>query len=286
MDNVVPGDAVAERMRAAEERAKKLAADEPPGGLERSVCTQWMARARDARTGAVATMPPRLRAQKKDRDGKQFYVVEGYATVYERGYEMYDFFGPYTEIVSAGAGEQTLEASPDVVFLVNHRGLAMARTIAGTLELWSDDIGMGDRAWLNPQRQDVRDLVLGIEDGTITEQSFAFRIADGRWSPDYTEYRINVYDIDRGDTSAVNYGANPYTSINARAREILDELDKLPAGMARAALGRLNNRNDLAQARSAEPAAEMTADAAPALDKLTGRSVTAVDAWLASVAVR
>jgi hypothetical protein len=31
--------------------------------------------------------------------------------------------------------------------------------------------------------------------------SFAFRIKEGRWSPDYSEYRINEYDIDRGDVS-------------------------------------------------------------------------------------
>lgn len=273
-----------QRLRAAEARAKSTAADEPPGGQARAVSTQWMARARDARTGAVATMPPRLRAQKKERDGKQFYVVEGYATVYERGYEMWDMFGPYTEVVTQGAAEQTLDANPDVVFLVNHRGLAMARTVAGTLELWSDDLGMGDRAWLNPQRQDVRDLVLGIEDGTITEQSFAFQIVSGRWSPDYTEYRIDVFDVDRGDTSAVNYGANPFTSIAARSREILDQLDKLPAGVARAALDRLNHRTDLvpAQARSAEPAAEMPAVTVPDPEKLTGRSVSTLDAWLAS----
>jgi HK97 family phage prohead protease len=276
------------RQRAGQERSARLAADEPPGGQARAVCTQWQVRSRDARTGVVTTTPPRLRAEKRERDGKQFYVVEGYATVYERGYEMWDMFGPYTEIVSNGAAEQTLGADPDVVFLVNHRGLAMARTVANTLDLWSDDTGMGDRAWLNPQRQDVRDLVLGIEDGTITEQSFAFMITAGRWSPDYTEYRIDVYDINRGDASAVNYGANPYTSIAARGREMLDELDKLPAGMARAAFDRLSTRTDLGMvpARSAEPPATIPADAAPAPDRLTGRSVTALDAWLAATAVR
>lgn len=188
-----------------------------------------------------------LRAKKVDRDGKPFFQVEGYYTVYERGYEMWDWAGPYTEIVSADAGEKTTAANPDVVYLVNHAGLAMARTVAGTLELWSDATGGGNRAYLNPQRQDVKDLVAAIDDGTITEQSFAFMIVAGQWSPDYTEFRINEYDIDRGDTSAVNYGANPYTSVAARSREILDALDHLPAGAARAALDRLSHRPDLEQ---------------------------------------
>jgi hypothetical protein len=33
----------------------------------------------------------------------------------------------------------------------------------------------------------------------------------GTWSPDYTAYRIEQVDIDRGDVSVVNYGANPAT---------------------------------------------------------------------------
>jgi len=238
------------QMRDAAERRAEAASSssadmqsrlQVPGGAARMVDTAWLKR-------GDQPMPPRLRAKKVEKDGKPFYLVEGYYTVYERGYEMWDWAGPYTEIVSAGAGEKTTNANPDVVFLVNHRGLAMARThVAGTLELWSDETGGGDRAWLNPARSDVKDLVLNIEDGVTTEQSFAFMITSGQWSPDYMEYRINEYDIDRGDTSAVNYGANPYTSIAARSREILDALDQLPAGVARAALDRLNHRTDLAQ---------------------------------------
>lgn len=190
-----------------------------------------------------------LRAKKVEKDGKQFIVLEGYYTVYERGYEMWDWAGPYTEIVSAGAGEKTTATQPDVVYLINHAGLALARSTAGTLDLWSDETGGGNRAWLNPTRQDVKDLSAAVEDGTITEQSFAFMITLGQWSPDYAEFRINEYDIDRGDTSAVNYGANPYTSVAARSREILDALDHLPAGAARAALDRLNHRPDLTEER-------------------------------------
>lgn len=206
-----------------------------PNGAARRVSTRDMG------------VPSQLRAKKVERDGKDFFEVSGYFTVYERGYEMWDWAGPYTEIVTLGAAEKTLSANPDVVFLVNHAGLAMARTVSGTLELWSDDTGGGDRAYLNPTRQDVKDLVAAIEDGTITEQSFAFMIDAGQWSPDYSEFRINSFDMDRGDTSAVNYGANPYTSVAARSREILDALEHLPTGAARAALDRLNHRTDLEQ---------------------------------------
>lgn len=272
-----------ESLRAAGERREAAAKAggaflAPPCGQARTVSTEWMVRGRTARAD-TAVLPPRLKVSKSERDGKQFFVVEGYYTVYERGYEMWDEHGPYTEIVTVGAGDKTTTAGPDVIFLTNHRGLAMARTTAGTLELWSDEVGGGNRAWLNPHRQDVRDLVLGIDDKTVTEQSFAFMIEAGRWNTNLTEYRINIYDLDRGDTSAVNYGANPHTSIAARAREILDELEHLPVAAARAALDRLNHRTDLELARSAAPA---VSKAAPETDG-GGRSLTQLDAWLATV---
>lgn len=275
-----------EQLRAAGARRAAAMRDSlrvsPPGGEARTVSTAWMHRSSGRPAPGSAVLPPRLKAPTlTERDGKQFWVVEGYYTVYERGYEMWDEHGPYVEVVSVGAGDKTTKANPDVIFLVNHRGLAMARTTANTLELWSDETGGGNRAWLNPQRQDVKDLVLGIEDGTITEQSFAFLIEAGRWNADFTQYRIDVYDLDRGDNSAVNYGANPQTSIAARAREILDELDHLPAGAARAALDRLHHRSDLDTARSADPVLETVPEPNP---ELGGRSTTQLEAWLATVA--
>jgi HK97 family phage prohead protease len=189
-----------------------------------------------------------FRAQMSKRDGKDMYQVEGYATVYEQPYEMWDMFGPYMEVVSAGAGAQSLAAGPDVAFLTNHRGVTMARTTNGSLLLSEDDTGLATEAWLNPARQDVKDLVIAIDDKNVTEMSFAFMIELGQWSPDYQEYRIVRYEIDRGDVSAVNYGANPYTSVAARAREILADLDHLNPGAARAALERLQHRADLSGA--------------------------------------
>jgi len=193
-----------------------------------------------------------LRAKMVDKNGKQLVQLDGYASVYEAPYEMYDMFGPYTEVVDARAGDKTLAASPDVAFLLNHRGMTMARTINGTLELSNDDTGLASRSWLNPSRTDVSDLVTAIDDGLITEMSFAFTIERGQWSPDYTEFRILEFNIDRGDVSAVNYGANPATSIMARQREILGLLDGLEGAAARAAVDRLTARLGDAKA-AAEP---------------------------------
>lgn len=180
-----------------------------------------------------------LRANTVVRNGQERIELLGYASMTERAYIMWDFFGDYREVVAGDAFDETLAANPDVAFLVNHRGVTMARTTNGTLELSADPLGLRSAAFLNPERQDVRDLVTAIQDGDITEMSFAFMIEDGSWNDDYDEFRINKVNLDRGDVSAVNYGANPYTSIAARSGQIMDEVGKLPMGAQRAAFKKL-----------------------------------------------
>lgn len=51
----------------------------------------------------------------------------------------------------------------------------------------------------------------------VLEMSFRFRIIRDPWSPDYTEYRIEEYDIHRGDVAIVGFGANPTTDGGLRS---------------------------------------------------------------------
>lgn len=185
--------------------------------------------------------PTQLRAAEVEREGKNFYQLSGDASVVDRAYEMWDFFGPYEETIRSGAFAKTLDANPDVAFLVNHGGVTMARTTAGTLEL-STNPNLHAEAFLNPKRSDVQDLVLAVDEGSVTEMSFAFRITGGSWSPDYMEYYIDEVDLDRGDVSAVNYGANPYTTIAARAKQMFEAIDHLEGPALRAAQERLAAR--------------------------------------------
>jgi hypothetical protein len=199
-----------------------------------------------------------IRSAVVERDGKQFRHLSGYASTVEDPYEMFDMFGPYTETIDAHAFDSTLGSGPDVSFLVNHRGLTMARTTSGTLDLSVDERGLLSDAYLNPERSDVKDLVAAIDDGDITEMSFAFQIVRGQWSPDYTEYRILEVDLNRGDVSAVNYGANPNTSIAARAAAAFQAVEEMPTIVLRSVV-------EAAQAR-------LNSERAPVRDKLT-RSV-------------
>ncbi|MBW8701879.1 hypothetical protein MBT84_19925 [Streptomyces sp. MBT84] len=171
-------------------------------------------------TGARATVRASLSGvQVRETGDAGALEFRGHASVYERGYEMWDMFGPYTEVVSAGAGTDSLaRADLDVPLVLGHDQLRrMARTTTGTLVLAEDDNGLSVYApALDPADYDVAYIAPKLRSGLIDEMSFAFRIESGQWSPDYTEYRINRYDIHRGDVAIVGYGANPHTGASLR----------------------------------------------------------------------
>jgi HK97 family phage prohead protease len=185
-----------------------------------------------------------VRAQTEMRNGKELIHTFGFFTRYDMPYPMWDMYGEYDETVKRGAGARTLASNPDVAWLVNHKGVTMARTTNGTLELEERDEGGWHDAWLNPARQDVKDIVIAIEDRSVDQMSFAFIIPDdgGWWSEDFERFDIGAYDIDRGDVSAVNYGASPWTDISARTAEVLNDLEHLPAGALTEASARLARR--------------------------------------------
>lgn len=190
--------------------------------------------------------PRELRAVTEVRGGKELVHTSGYFTRYNRYYPMWDSFGEYKERVKSGAGRVTLAAKPEVAFLTNHGGMAMARTTTGTLELLEHPEGGWHDGWLNPKRTDVSDLVIAIEDGDVPQMSFAFMIPDGggEWTADFESFDISRYDINGGDVSACNYGANPYTDISARQRDVLDDIGRLPQGALMEARERIELRSD------------------------------------------
>lgn len=202
-----------------------------------------------------------MRATNTIWNNQERILLEGYASVVEKKYRMWDFFGEYDEVVSQGAFDETLSKNPDVAYLVNHRGVTMARTTSKSLELLADGKGLLSKAYVNPKRTDVRDLVTAIEDRDVTEMSFAFRIDDGEWNDEYTEFRIHKVDLDRGDVSAVNYGASPHTSVAARQAEVIADLKLLPEGARRAAMEELQATLDEPETReAADVPAEERAD--------------------------
>lgn len=145
--------------------------------------------------------------------GANSVVVTGYASTVNQPYTMHDFMGEYQETVRGGAFAKTLSEGADVALLLNHGGATMARTKSGSLVLSEDSHGLLSEATLNTQRSDVADMVMAIQDGDITEMSFGFRIVRQSWNEDYTDRELTELNLNKGDVSAVNYGANPNTNI-------------------------------------------------------------------------
>lgn len=155
------------------------------------------------------------------QDGSTAVRFDGHASVTETPYEMYDFWGPYTEVVSAGAFDTTLNRSDlDTPLVLGHDQMRrIARTTNGSLQLAMDDAGLHVLADLDTADKDVEYILPKLSSGLIDEMSFAFRITRGVWSPDYTEYRIDEVDIHRGDVAIVGFGANPYTDAGVRGNQ-------------------------------------------------------------------
>ena len=183
---------------------------------------------RHSETSGSGTVLVALRSQEirsVTRDGLSGVVVGGLASVTETPYEMYDAFGPYNEVVTRGAFLATLTTNPLVEFTVNHGaggGLPMAHTRNGTLTLTEGDSGLEWEAFVDPSRSDVANMLKAMERGDLAEASFKFRIDSGKWSPDYSEYRIDSVNLNRGDVSAVNFGANPHATSGLRSAMALD----------------------------------------------------------------
>jgi hypothetical protein len=196
------------------------------------VTTKELRAARDAavRGPVQRTFDARLEVRAKD-SAKGTITLDGYASTTETPYEMWDFFGSYTEVIDRNAFDKTLSEKPDVAFLLNHGGMSLARTArgdkAGTLELSVDETGLRSVALLDTRVSVVRDIQIAVERGDLDEMSFAFRIERAEWSPDYSELRIKEINLHRGDTSVVNFGANPTTSIAARSADVLAHVDRL-----------------------------------------------------------
>lgn len=136
-----------------------------------------------------------------------------YASITDTPYEMWDSFGPYVETVRNAAFEDTLGASPLVEFSTNHgSSLPMAHTRNGTLALGLDATGLYYTPTVDQSRTDVADMLKAIERGDLVESSFKFRIDAGTWNEDFTQFSIDRVDLNRGDVSIVNFGANPFTA--------------------------------------------------------------------------
>lgn len=171
------------------------------------------------RTFRMVAQPLELRA---DTASPDTIIWRGYASVTEHAYPIWGGEWPgWNETIARGAFKKTLAEGADVAFLVNHDGMTLARTKNGTMTLAEDDRGLLVEASLDLRCQASKDLFVAAERGDITEMSFAFRVVKDEWADesgapaapaDGVQRRITEVSLNRGDVSAVNYGANDATT--------------------------------------------------------------------------
>ena len=145
------------------------------------------------------------------------YRVDGYASTFEP-YKLMEVDGiSYYEKIEPTAFDNA--DLSDVVFRIDHEGRVYARTSAGTLKLWTDEHGLGQRADLS-RTATARELFEEIRAGNYPKMSFAFRVAvDGDTYDRDTHTRIihriaKVYDV-----SPVSFPANPGTELSVSTRD-------------------------------------------------------------------
>ena len=141
-------------------------------------------------------------------------TLEGLAVAYDEEFPVRDYYGTYTEVWRAGSTRNA--AQDDVVLLVDHDGLPLARTTSGTLNLREDSKGLHVSAQLDSNDPDVARLLPKLERGDMTRMSVAFQALEEDWSENRDKREIKGVEL--FDVSVVTRPANPATTVALRTR--------------------------------------------------------------------
>lgn len=123
-------------------------------------------------------------------------TVEGYAAVFD---QEADIGGMFREKIARGAFADAI-GRDDVVFLINHDGLPLARTRSGTLTLEEDEHGLKMRSVLDPSDPDVARIAGKMKRGDLDKMSFAFWADRQEWDesgdiPVRTIQQASLHDV-------------------------------------------------------------------------------------------
>jgi len=139
--------------------------------------------------------------------------VSGYAAVFN---QEADIGGMFREVIAPGAFKEAI-GRDDVVFLVNHDGLPLARTRSGTLTIKEDDKGLRMETTLDPEDPDVVSIVRKMKRGDLDKMSFAFRATKQEWDDTTEPPTRTIREVELFDVSIVTTPAYDGTSIALRS---------------------------------------------------------------------
>lgn len=142
------------------------------------------------------------------------YYVEGYATTFNKPYELYEIDGiKYYEVIDRHALDGA--DMSDIIMQYDHEGKVMARLSNKSLIVEPNDSGLFICADLS-KSQASKELYEEINNGLITRMSWAFTVGEEEYNRETrtrTIKKVNkVYDV-----SAVSIPANADTEISARS---------------------------------------------------------------------
>lgn len=140
-----------------------------------------------------------MRAQVEGR------AIVGHASVFNQLADI----GPHWEQIERTAFDRVLKDGPDTRALINHDpNLVLGRTLAGTLDLGTDDEGLAFRVEL-PNTSYANDLRELVDRGDVTGASFGFVPGVDTWSkaPDGRQLRTHTQVSRLVDVSVVTFPA-------------------------------------------------------------------------------
>lgn len=141
--------------------------------------------------------------------------VSGYAAVFN---QETDIGGMFREQIAPGAFKDAV-GRDDVVFLVNHEGLPLARTRSGTLSLKEDDHGLFIESELDSTDPDVQQIVPKMKRGDLDKMSFAFMPSKQEWDESGEIPLRTITEAQLFDVSVVTTPAYDGTEIGLRSLE-------------------------------------------------------------------
>lgn len=151
---------------------------------------------------------------KVDTDGDTV-KVSGYAAVFN---QETDIGGMFREQIAPGAFKGAV-GRDDVVFLVNHDGLPLARTRSGTLTLREDDHGLFIESELDSNDPDVQQIIPKMKRGDLDKMSFAFMPSKQEWDESGDIPLRTITEAQLFDVSVVTTPAYDGTEIGLRSLE-------------------------------------------------------------------
>ena len=150
-------------------------------------------------------------------------IITGSAIVYDSPYVVRDIFGEFEERMMPGCVADLLNRGVDCRLLLNHEGLAMARTTARTLTLADTPRSLNIEARLDARQHLANDFAIAVERGDMNQMSVGMVVSLDEWGDNGTLETRDVYKLDNLlDVSGVTYPCSPSTNLAVAQRMAME----------------------------------------------------------------